>query len=297
MSGYENLIEELASKEKAEYSVKNARSPERLNGRYTLGRCIGIGGLSKVYEAIDAYAEHFQDNRKLAVKLPSELLLQKKDVDAFMYAEYSHLLQLSHPGIVQVIDFGVDPALKVPYIVLEHLQGRLLSEMPFSEFDNAQKKKLLASMFSIIEYLNAQGIVHADINPTNIMCLDDGTFRLFDFGISVNQRKQQAFELNYKKIRAFNPLYAAPEILEGAGPDRKSDLFSLAVVLFELYSGRLPYTKRAVELRDKPLSRRDLNALPLRLRCWFRDALKADAAKRPEKIPSMLRLHGRHRCQ
>ena len=298
MPGYETIVEALAIKEK---SGAGGRFEKALNDRYSVGARIGVGGLSEVFAAEDAYAlftaESFErvgalrfgDTRRLALKLPSEALREKKDIDAFVYAEYAHLLRLSHPNVVKVIDFGIDPDLKLPYIVLEHLQGRLLSTISPSEMDLPTKRLLLRSLFSAVAYLHARGIVHADINPTNIMWLEDGTFRLFDFGISLSLRGKPSYQLDYRTVRAFNPLYAAPEIAEGAVPDRKSDLFSLAVVLFELLCGRLPYRHHAAELRERPLSNSDLALLPSGLRSWFGRALSADPSERPEKIPRMAR--------
>jgi serine/threonine-protein kinase Stk1 len=290
MPGYDTIVEALAIREKC---GAGGRFEKPLNDRYAVGARIGVGGLSEVFAAEDAYALQFGDRRRLAVKVPSEALLEKKDVDAFVYAEYAHLLRLSHPNVIKVLDFGIDSDLNFPYIVLEHLQGRLLSTIPPSEAGTSMKKRLVRSLFSTVAYLHAREIVHADINPTNIMYLDDGTFRLFDFGIAINLREPQPYQLDYRTVRAFNPIYAAPEVADGAVPDKKSDLFSLAAVLFEFLGGRLPYRNNPAELQERPLSESDLARLPAGLRSWFGRALSADPAKRPEKIPQMVKKTGK----
>ncbi|MFH0709244.1 MAG: serine/threonine-protein kinase [Pseudomonadota bacterium] len=270
--------------------TKSNDSIKRLNNRYVVGKLLGRGGLCAIYDARDDYSEYYNDNRQLAVKLPSEHLSAKSDIDAFMYAEYSHLSRLSHPNIIKVIDFGIDAEFNIPYIILEQLQGRLLNEIPFSEMDTSMKWKLLYTLFQTVEYLHSKQIVHADINPTNIMYLDDGSTRIFDFGISINQSQKQLFELDYKNIKAYNPRYSAPEVIQGGIPNYASDLFSMAVICFELYSGCLPYKEHSTELNDQPVTLRDLRYLPFALRYWFRRALSTDPLKRSGKYPLYLNI-------
>ena len=262
----------------------------RLNNRYAVGERLGIGGLSVVYEARDDYSEYYGDDRRLAVKLPLEHLSAKSDIDAFMYAEYAHLSRLSHPNIIKVIDFGIDAEFNIPYIVLEQLNGRLLNEIPLTQFSISMKWNLLYTLFKTIEYLHTQHIVHADINPNNIMYLDDESIKLFDFGISINLSKKQLFELDYNTIKAYNPRYAAPEVIQGDVPTFHSDLFSMAVVCFELYSGQLPYIERSTELFERPITLRDLKLLPFGLRRWFKYALSADPMKRNKLYPLFLEI-------
>lgn len=262
----------------------------RLNNRYAVGEQLGIGGLSVVYEARDDYSEYYGDDRRLAVKLPLEHLSAKSDIDAFMYAEYAHLSRLSHPNIIKVIDFGIDAEFNIPYIVLEQLNGRLLNEIPLTQFSISMKWNLLYTLFKTIEYLHTQHIVHADINPNNIMYLDDESIKLFDFGISINLSKKQLFELDYNTIKAYNPRYAAPEVIQGDVPTFHSDLFSMAVVCFELYSGQLPYIERSTELFERPITLRDLKLLPFGLRRWFKYALSADPMKRNKSYPLFLEI-------
>lgn len=262
-----------------------------LNNRYTLGKKIGTGGLSVVYEARDDYSEYYGDDRELAIKIPLEHLSTKSDIDAFMYAEYSHLSRLSHPNIVKVMDFGIDAELNIPYIVLEHMNGKLLSEIPISDWKRSDITKLFYSFLNTIEYLHTNHMIHADINPTNLMILEDGSIRLFDFGISINSKKQHLFELDYKNIKAFNPIYAAPEVLEGSIPDQKSDLFSFAVIFFELYTGKLPYSKSALELNNRRISPNDFNKIPYLLRAWIKNVLHPNPLKREVAITLSTNLY------
>ncbi len=285
MDENKTVIDTMAFKQ-AEEEEAETQLPIMLNKRYTLGECIGVGGLSEVYEVSDRYSEYFRDRRWLAVKVPTSVMRQKRDIVPFVYAEFSHLSRLSHPNIVKVFDFGVDVKNgKIPYIVLERLNGRMLKEMGHGEINRVMRRNLSRALLSAVEYLHLHGIVHADISPANIMYLGDGGVKLFDFGISLNRRKEQRFTLNYSKHKAFNPLYAAPEIHEGETPSRQTDIFSLAVVLYELYRGHLPYDSRSSELLRRPVRFRDLQGIPFGLQLWLKNALQHEAKKRPNKMP------------
>lgn len=290
MSTYDDLIKNLELTPPPS-PMRITKIEKNLNNRYTLGKKIGTGGLSVVYEARDDYSQYYGDDRQLAIKLPLEHLSTKSDIDAFMYAEFSHLSRLSHPNIVKVMDFGIDNDINIPYIVLEHMNGKLLSEIPLSDWSRSDINKLFYSFLMTIEYLHAQNMVHADINPTNLMILENRSIRLFDFGISINNNKQNLFELDYKNVKAFNPLYASPEVLEGKTPDQKSDLFSFAVIFFELYTGKLPYKKSSLELHKSTISTKDFNKIPYHLRDWFKSTLQPVSQKRSTIEPFIMKVY------
>jgi len=251
-----------------------------LNNRYYCDKELGKGGLSIVYEGSDTYAKYFNDNKKLAIKVPSKSLLKMKDIAAFVYSEYRILQQLQHDNIVKVYDFGIDEVNAFPYIVLEKLEGQLLMDVSLHSMSKKIKKKLFFSLYGAIEYMHEKGVIHADINPNNIMVLDDGTIRLFDFGISQTTGTKKRFNLAFKKVNAYNPRYSAPEVLDGEVPTRKSDLFSLACVMFEVYTHELPFKVSSQELKDKPLTRSQLMKVPLRFRSWFKNALQVHISER-----------------
>ncbi|MCK9337430.1 MAG: serine/threonine protein kinase [Arcobacteraceae bacterium] len=259
----------------------------RLNNRYTINKQIGSGGLSIVFDAYDDYSRHYKDFRKLAIKIPYANLLNNQDIDAFLYAEYSSLISLSHHNIVKAIDFGVDKSTNIPYIVLEFLDGELLSQKPSYELSQIQKRFLTKRLFDAIDYIHSLSIIHADINPTNIMCLKNGDFKLFDFGISINHSQIKSFEIDYAKVKAYNPLYAAPEVILGQKPNKKSDIFSLAVVLYEMYIGTLPYKNSSIELEKNSISLFQLLEIPFGLRYWIYNALKYNPQKRTLFLPNL----------
>jgi len=261
-----------------------------LNKRYTLGKKIGEGGLSEVYAVTDIYAQYFEDTRDLVIKMPSAEITDKKDVAAFVYSEYSLLSTLHHENIVQAVDFGIDEDSNIPYLIMQKLEGDLLVNIGLHKIDAKMKRNLASSLYKAMVHMHNKGIVHADINPTNIMMGPDGNAQLFDFGISQSIGTKKRFNLAYKKINAYNPIYTAPEIFEGKPPSRKTDLFSLACVLYELYAGELPFEKSSRELKEKALSKKYLKKIPLAQRNWFKKTLSYNPNMRPEKIPSCIRF-------
>jgi len=285
--GFLKKLEIKLSKNKEEEAKKGV---SMLNNRYTLGKKIGQGGLSEVYEAKDIYSQYFEDDRSLVIKIPSSEITDKKDVAAFVYSEYSLLSTLHHENIVKAVDFGIDDKTNIAYIVMQKLEGELLVNVALHKINKQMKQNLATSLYKAMLHMHSRGIVHADINPTNIMISPEGNAQLFDFGISQNIGSKKRFNLAYKKVNAYNPIYTAPEVFEGKPPSRKTDLFSLACVLFELYANELPYENSSTELKEKPLSRKQLSKVPRVQRSWFKKALSYKPELRPEKIPFCIRM-------
>jgi serine/threonine protein kinase len=261
-----------------------------LNNRYTLAKKIGEGGLSEVYEATDIYAQYFDDTRDLVIKLPLQEVATKKDMAAFVYSEYSLLNMLRNDHIVKVVDFGIDEESTLAYLVMQKLNGDLLMNIPLHSISKTVKENIALSMYKSIMYIHSLGIVHADINPTNIMVSSNGFSQLFDFGISQNLKAKKDFHLDYKKINAYNPRYTAPEILKGEIPSIKTDLFSLACVLFELYTNELPFKNSPLELKEKKLDPKLLRKIPFLQRSWFVSTLQYSPKLRDKNIPFFVRF-------
>lgn len=261
------------------------QAPMILNERYICCEQIGEGGLSLVYRAKESYAEYFNDEKNIAIKMPITKLLEMKDIAAFVYAEYKILSRLQHPNIVKVFDFGINKSDELPYLVLERLEGRLLDEVPLHTLADEDKKRVFDELATVITYLHEQGVVHADIAPNNIMVLENGSISLFDFGISQIVGKETALQFDFSKMRAYNPKYVAPELLAGGSPTKESDIFSFACVMFELFTGSLPFNECSLELNAKGLTRKQLHILPRNVRLWFKMALNPNPEMRDHTLP------------
>jgi len=243
-----------------------------LNNRYILQEEIDSGGLSIVYKAIDIYNEYFNDESNIVIKIPNENLRKKKDINAFVYSEYKFLRKLNHENIVKIYDFAVDKKTKIPYIVLEYISGEKLINESIYAMNKKSKNIMFYELFNTLKYIHKNNIIHADINPYNIMKEDD-KYTIFDFGVSQNESKHEKFNLQYDNVKAFNPLYSSPEVLNGEKPSKYSDIFSFACVMYEIYTKKQIFKESSLELLDNKNLITKNNAIPLILRSWFKSAL------------------------
>jgi serine/threonine protein kinase len=147
--------------------------------------------------------------------------------------------RLHHPGIVSVFDVGEEPEHNDPYIVLELVDGEALNRMLKREkkLPLDQALRFVAEIAEALDYAHAQGVVHRDIKPGNILITPDGHPKIADFGIA--KLNLAHFTIPGKVLGT--PAYMAPEQLAGEGADGRSDLFSLGVILYAMVAGHSPF--------------------------------------------------------
>jgi serine/threonine protein kinase len=201
--------------------------------RYEVGALIGAGGMSDVFIARDTRL-----NREVALKvLRSDLNREQTFVTRFR-KEALAAAGLSHPGIVAVYDSGESPA---PYIVMELLQGKTLRELITGPVDTKTAVQITEGILQALAYSHANGIVHRDIKPGNIMITDQGDVKVMDFGIA-----RALDDVSATMTATWNVVgtaqYLSPEQASGEVADARSDLYSVGVVLYEMLTGRPPFT-------------------------------------------------------
>jgi hypothetical protein len=201
-------------------------------GRYEILDCLGRGGMGVVYRAHDPALQ-----RDVAIKVLSGDLLLEPEARARFHREGRALAALSHPGIVTILDVGEQN--ETPYLVTEFLRGsdlaRRLREGP--PLSLAQKLDVIAGLCESIAAAHEVGIVHCDIKPANIWLLQNGAVKVLDFGIA-----RGAAGLQTRSSGMGSPHYMAPEQLSGGEIDRRSDIFSIGVVMYELFAGCRPFS-------------------------------------------------------
>jgi serine/threonine protein kinase len=210
-----------------------------LSGRYQIEEMIGQGGMSAVYKATDPNLK-----RVVAVKMIHSHLSDDPDFVKRFEEEAAAVAQLRHPNIIQVFDFNHDDESDSYYMVLEFVPGETLQQH-LARLNASGRKlsitKALESMIDICEavnYAHQRGMIHRDIKPANLMLTVTGQTILMDFGIAKIVGGQRHTATGAVVGTA---MYMSPEQIKGEHPDRRSDIYSLGVTLFEMVSGRPPF--------------------------------------------------------
>jgi len=221
--------------------------PARI-GRYQVCRVLGRGAFGTVYLADDPELD-----RPVAIKVPRrERFASQQDVERFL-EEARCAARLKHPGIVTMHDVGHEGDLC--YIVMEYVQGRSLEELMRSQRPSpAEAAGLIARVADALHYAHKKGFVHRDLKPGNILIDDQGHPHITDFGLAVSEDSQR---LQAGQV-AGTPAYMSPEQVRGETHrlDGRTDIWSLGVILYELFTGRQPFWRGNVaECLDEILNR------------------------------------------
>lgn len=228
-----------------------------LDGRYRIVALLGTGGIGAVYRA-----EHAALGRFVAVKVLLEDFSELAELQRRFVREAKALSALSHPHIVPVIDFGLEPE---PYLVMELLEGRTLEDLlrdgllaPARALDIA--RQLLRGL----AFAHARGVAHRDLKPANVFLQAlpdaDDHVRLLDFGLAkFLDDERGAMDATLTKVGMIfgTPAYMAPEQATGERADARADVYSAGILLYELLTGRRPFNDptRAELLRAHLLTR------------------------------------------
>lgn len=212
--------------------------PHRI-GPYLVIEKIGAGGTARIYRAHDP-----SQNREVAIKVQAMHLQGYPGVRQRFEREARTLMQFKHPHILPVFDYGLDGG--TPYIVMQLLGGRTLNDIlngvPLPLRDVGRLTRQIASA---LDYAHARGIIHRDIKPHNILFDDADKPYLADFGVAYVSGTQDSERLTTAGQFVGTAAYASPEQCRGEDLDRPSDIYSLAVMVFEMATGRLPFESRS----------------------------------------------------
>lgn len=201
-------------------------------GKYSLREPIRIQPGRALYQSYDPFLD-----RDVAIKI-IQLFDPTGDEnaeasDAF-FAEAQAIGRLQHQNVVSVYDAGVGDY--EGYIVMEYIHGKSLFKLMNSPVSLSEILRIVSGVCHALHYAHEKNIIHRDIKPSNIMISDDGQIKVVDFGISILRKGED----DTPGLMG-SPSYMAPELVHGKTPNQLSDLFSVAVVLYELVSGKLPF--------------------------------------------------------
>ncbi|HKZ83584.1 MAG TPA: protein kinase [Anaerolineae bacterium] len=204
-----------------------------LIGKYRLKAILGIGGMGTVLSA-----EHMELGNEFAVKVLSEALAANpENVDSF-HEEAKKLAALDrHDNIVHVIDVGTDTTLGVHFFIMELLDGQPLDKIIYERrFSLPEAASVISQLASALDFAHERGLIHRDVKPANIFITPTGRAVLTDFGIAIRTAEASKIPGTAGTIAYMSPEQRLMKVV-----DRRTDIFSLGVVLYEMLTGESYY--------------------------------------------------------
>ncbi|MGO3148046.1 MAG: Stk1 family PASTA domain-containing Ser/Thr kinase, partial [Leucobacter sp.] len=287
------------------------KEPRILAGRYAIGEFIGQGGMATVYRGTD-----LKLGRQVAIKVMKSELSSDEQFRSRFRQEAQSASRMAHPTVVRVFDAGddliqtADGVKRLPFIAMEYVEGKNLRELTEeNKLSPAEASRIVDSVLTALEYSHRAGIVHRDIKPANIMVTKSGQVKVMDFGIA-RAVSDTSSTLQQTTAILGTAAYFSPEQAKGETVDTRTDLYSTAVLLYELLAGVVPFTGdtavavayQHVSERPKPPSERSSDLTPefdrvvlyglgkdrakrFQTAAEFRDALRSAANGQMPKLP------------
>jgi serine/threonine-protein kinase len=269
---------------------RSSRLPRVLAGRYRLDHRLGRGGMGTVYRALDTALD-----RQVAVKLVREDLAGHGDMAARFQQEARAVAAFAHPNVVTVHDFGIEGGAHA-YLVMELLEGSTLRE-------RLQRERMLAAptvvgimrgVTAAVEAAHRRQLVHRDLKPENVFLVRAGdaeTAKILDFGIAKALRVPNGATTAADTQAGWlvgTPQYMAPEQLRGGEAGSAWDVWALAVMMYEMLVGRLPFSGFLIDAEPgglpggyRTMMLAPLAGAPETWRAFFTRALSHEPTERP----------------
>ncbi len=214
--------------------MNSPRAGEQLD-HYHLEELVARSGMASIFRATD-----IRTGRSVAIKIPHE----EMEADPVLFDRFKREEEigqaLDHPGVMKVF---ADPEKSAVYMVMEWVPGRLLryvlrEQAPFSP---ERAARITIAVCDALDYIHRNGVVHRDLKPENIMLDGEERVKLIDFGIA---GKAGARRLTFGKLSQVmgTPDYISPEQVKGKRGDGRSDIYSLGIMLYEMLTGKTPFT-------------------------------------------------------
>ena len=250
-------------------------------GPYRVMEKIGRGGMASVYRAY-----HPALDRYVAVKVLPDFFADDPEYRQRFQQEARSVAKLKHPNILEVFDYGYDDG--VAYLVLELVEGGTLADHVGRPMELQEVVRVIEQVAGALDHAHAHGILHRDIKPSNILLRHDGTPVLADFGLSLMAGQHR--RLTSSGTVMGTPEYMSPEQAADEPMGPPSDMYSLAIVAYEMLTGRVPFdcdTPAATLLSHVTKPMPATIELKGELSAHVEEVLRKALAKRPEdRFPS-----------
>jgi serine/threonine protein kinase/Flp pilus assembly protein TadD len=261
---------------------------------YRITATLGVGGMGEVYRATDTKL-----GRDVALKvLPAEMASSPERLERFR-REARAVAGLNHTHIVTI--YSVEEAGGVHFLTMELVEGQSLDRLiPESGLPVARILAIATALVEALAAAHEKGIVHRDLKPANVMVTSDGRVKVLDFGLAkvagsadeASTDSEAPTEMRTREGVVIGTMpYMSPEQVQGRAVDRRSDIFSLGVILYEMATGQRPFQGRsaaeiaAAILRDTPVSLDEIRpGLPGELGSIVHRCLKREAKDRPPAV-------------
>lgn len=253
------------------------KKPEKL-GKYEIRQELGRGAMGIVYEAFDPLIE-----RNVAIKTILKSSIDKSEADeAFkrFRREARAAGRLSHPKIVAIYEYGEDD--NMAFIVMELIHGKELKE----HFDHEESfsindgLRIVLQILDALDYSHARGVIHRDIKPANILITDDGKIKIADFGIA----KIDSSSLTQVGVVLGTPTYMSPEQFMGNKVDKRADIYSAGVILYQFLTGVRPFIGGVISIMHQVVNKEATppSTINREVSGALDEVVKKAMAKRPE---------------
>ena len=201
---------------------------------YRIDEPIARSGMASIFRATDT-----RDNRVVALKIPHPDMEADPILFDRFQRESSIGERLIHPNVMRV--YGGEKRSRI-YMVMEWCHGRLLREIIDNEKLSQERAiKITKEVLRALDYIHANGVVHRDLKPENIMVDEHDNIKLIDFGIASDSSARRLTYANFTATLG-TPNYIAPEQVKGKRGDGRTDTYSMGVILYEMLTGKLPFT-------------------------------------------------------
>jgi serine/threonine-protein kinase len=202
---------------------------------YRIEAPVARSGMASIYRAVDT-----RDQRTVALKIPHPDM----EADPILFDRFQRETgigeKLEHPKVMRV--YGGEKRSRI-YMVMEWCEGRLLREILDESGPLSQDRaiRIAVEVLDGLDYIHANGVVHRDLKPENIMVDSEDNIKLIDFGIAGDSAARRLTYANFTATIG-TPNYISPEQVKGKRGDGRSDIFALGVILYEMLSGKLPFS-------------------------------------------------------